>query len=67
MKRLSAKYEEKYRCVEGRLKIECKCDACPKTLPINEKAIAFTTHPQDPDIVIAWESEYLEKGSKCNH
>ena len=56
----SAKYEEKYRAVEGPLLYEAVCDSCSKYLAPGDTVIAFTTHPQGPEIVMPWEHEYLK-------
>lgn len=63
MKKLSAKYKEDYRTVEGELRVDCKCDGCPKNLPAGTKAIAFTSHPQGAHVVMSWESEFIKEES----
>jgi hypothetical protein len=63
MKKLSAKYGEDYRTVEGELKVDCKCDGCSKSLAAGTKVIAFTSHPQGAHVVMPWESEFIKKES----
>jgi len=56
----ASKFGERYRSASGKSIVNCVCDTCNKELNKGDLIIAITMHPQGPDVVCAWEHEYLE-------
>lgn len=55
------KYRERVREVVGALKRgPYRCDYCGGPLAAGQEVSCFTTHPKGPEVVVAWEHEYVE-------
>lgn len=57
----STRYRERFREVVGALKRgPYRCDACGAPLAEGQEVSCFTTHPKGPEVVVAWEHEYVQ-------